>query len=191
MQSIYSDEMSTDLETEGHMHENRDWKNKSVTASKYGNLYGGHYGDGGFDILRTLSGKMDGRGDLAAGADGAGETSVRGTDRRSRTSGAGSSLAAMGVASTLAALSFSPRTGTDPASHADFPASPDDCSSPSPPSRKTTADVNATANHRMPPKAAGSQTDKDVALGTINVPSGRTNSHADTVEREVSDMVVD
>mmetsp|Transcript_2169 Transcript_2169/g.4736 ORF Transcript_2169/g.4736 Transcript_2169/m.4736 type:complete len:162 (+) Transcript_2169:1209-1694(+) len=106
MRSIYSDEVSTDVETENYNDENFNRRDKEV-ASKYGNLYGA--GDGGAVIRHALSAKIARKDDLIVGNKSKDETlKVANGGGRSRTSGGASSLAAIGVASTLAARSYTP-----------------------------------------------------------------------------------
>jgi len=47
MRSVYSDESSTSALTESHEYKER--------ASRYGDLYGGNYGDGGMELLQNIS----------------------------------------------------------------------------------------------------------------------------------------
>eukprot|EP00571_Detonula_confervacea_P010900 CAMPEP_0172303724 /NCGR_PEP_ID=MMETSP1058-20130122/5235_1 /TAXON_ID=83371 /ORGANISM="Detonula confervacea, Strain CCMP 353" /LENGTH=700 /DNA_ID=CAMNT_0013014667 /DNA_START=128 /DNA_END=2230 /DNA_ORIENTATION=- len=118
MRSLYSEDMSTDVETENYNYGNQNDIDDKEATSKYGMLYGENYGDGGADIiLQSLStNATEDYSDLANSNggdknDAANIITPKNSNTTSRMS-AGSSLAAMGVASTLAARSYNATAAT-------------------------------------------------------------------------------
>jgi len=118
MRSVYSEDMSTDVETENYTYENYNTDQQGEEKSHYGDV-----GAAGV-LLRTTSLSsltVDYGNNFAEGGSNKnnnGDTPKSGSSRTSRAS-AGSALAAMGVASTLVTKSYTPTSTT----HAD-PASP-------------------------------------------------------------------
>ena len=113
MRSVYSEGTST-CDTENHTYENYNKAKENDATSKYGQLYGGNYGNGGVDdMVGTQS------VDTLEQNDG-GETPKMGNSV--------SALAAMGVASTLAAQSFTPvpnmNGGQEDGSSVESPSTP-------------------------------------------------------------------
>ena len=98
LRSIHSCDGSTDVETECYAYEGDDNRAREA-ASRYGDLYGGSFGDSGADVLTTLSAETDDRTPRCANG----------------RVGGGSALAAMGTASTLAARSWASQPPDDQA----------------------------------------------------------------------------
>jgi len=130
MRSVHSEsDVSTDVETENHTYENYERE----FTEKYGSLYGSQsYGGrsaGGGSLQHNLSSTTQDYGDYLT-EDNNGAIARGGNIQMSRASssgsGGGSALAAMGMASTLAARSFTPINNlpADDAAADDSPASP-------------------------------------------------------------------
>jgi len=129
MRSVHSEsDVSTDVETENHTYENYERE----FTEKYGSLYGSQsYGEGSAgdgSLQRNLSSTTQDYGDYSTEDDN-GAVARGGNIQMSRASssgsGGGSALAAMGMASTLAARSFTPINNlpADDAAADDSPAS--------------------------------------------------------------------
>ena len=169
MRSVYSDE------TESYNYDDYQKNKEATTPSKYGNLTGGQYGDGGADIFNTLTSTTMDYGDQGENNENTTTKSGNG-----HVGGAGSSLAAMGVASTLAARSYeavSPTSSSDdtPTSPEEGPLSPTD----------TGITENAAEDPLSPADwSMESQTGVVSPLETPGALSEDPNSHVGTVTEE-------
>lgn len=123
MRSVHSEsDVSTDVETENHTYENYERE----FTEKYGSLYGSQPYGGGSAVSSTTQDygdylTEDNNGAVARGGN------IQMSRASSSGSGGGSALAAMGMASTLAARSFTPINNLpadDAAAADDSPASP-------------------------------------------------------------------
>lgn len=192
MRSVYSEDMSTDCETENYTYDNYDNKD---AVSKYGNLYGGHYGNGGADVLKTLPSNSAGDATTEDFCDNSNmnnaDTPKSEMSGTSRVSTGSSALAAMGVASTLAARSFTPTN--DPATisakedQQSPPPSPDSSYIPYTPNEMEEDDDSTSM---MIPQASSQVVTPGIDDNTPSEYSPGTtpgvSSHVGTVEEEAS-----